>query len=297
MPGGIVIPVWPSDAPTLNQSRIHEAEKYEMDPNIPGRVRTMSNVHNPSIEVHPVAKNQNTGAAIIVIAGGGNKRLFVGGEACDIVSYLFNYGVTGIIMRPRLRADGYNAEIDSVNDTLQAIRLVRKHAAEWGIDPHKIGVMGFSAGGEQASGAALGYPAFDDTHHKPGDSLAGVSARPDFAALIYTGPSILTANPKAPIPTDVPPAFIASASYGSKQHTIWSTDYYMAMLRREVPNIELHLYGRGGHGGGITNRGGIPMGTWNHRFIDWFRDLGFLQKPGLPTKAAQDTAAQLSTQK
>ena len=297
MAGGIVIPVWPPDSPMLNHERVHEAEVYEMDPQIPGRVRTMSNVHNPSIEVHPVAKNQNTGAAIIVIAGGGNKRLFVGGESCDIVSYLFNYGVTGIILRPRLRADGYNAEIDSVNDTLQAIRLVRKYAEKWGIDPHKIGVMGFSAGGEQASGASLGYPTFDAAQHKPDDSLAGVSARPGFTALIYTGPSILTANPKAPIPIDVPPAFIASASYGGKRHTIWSTDYYMAMLRIEVPNIELHLYGSGGHGGGITDRGGIPFGTWLDRFIDWFRDLGFLQKPGIPTKAAQDTAAQLSAQK
>ena len=297
MPGGIVIPVWPADSAELNHERVHEAEIYEMDATVPGRVRTMNNVHNPSIEVHRAAKNQNTGASVIIIAGGGNKRLFVGGESCDIVSYLFNYGVTGIILRHRLRADGYVAEVDSVNDTLQAIRLVRKHAAAWGIDPQKIGVMGFSAGGEQASGAALGYPAFDVARNQPGDVLAGVSARPDFVSLIYTGPSALTLDPATPIPTDVPPAFIASATYGEKRHTLWSIDYYRAMLNREVPNIEMHMYGNGRHGGGISDRDGIPFGTWEDRFIDWFRDLGFLQNPGLPTKAAQDIAAQVSAQK
>jgi len=289
LPGGIVIPLWSPDSPMLHHDRVHEAEDYQMDPHIPGRVRTMTNIHNPSIEVHPVAKNQNTGAAVIIIAGGGNKRLFVGGEACDIVSYLFNYGVTGIILRHRLRADGYVAEVDSVNDTLQATRLVRENAAEWGIDPLKIGVMGFSAGGEQASGSALGYPAFDTAHLSPH------SSRPDFAALIYTGPSALTHDPETPIPADIPPTFIATASYGEDRHTMWSIEYYLPMLRQKVPNIELHLYGRGGHGGGITDRGGIPFGTWEHRFIDWFRDLGFLQKPHLPTKAATDTAKHRAT--
>ncbi|GAB5561374.1 MAG: alpha/beta hydrolase [Synoicihabitans sp.] len=297
MPGGVVIPIWPEGSPMLNAERVHEAEDYQMDPVVPGRVRTLTNVHNPSIEVHPVPRRQNTGAAIIIIAGGGNKRLFVGGESCDIVSYLFNYGVTGIILRHRLRADGYVAEVDSVNDTLQAIRLVRRHAEVWGIDPNRIGVMGFSAGGEQASGAALGYPDFDRTHDKASDALAGISSRPDFVSLVYTGPSALTLDPTTSIPEDVPPVFIASASYGDKRHTIWSIEYYRAMLNRGVPNIELHLYGNGGHGGGISDRGGIPFGSWEDRFVDWIRDLGFLQNPGLPTRAAHDVATHVSPQK
>ena len=295
MPGGIVIPVWAPDSPQLNPDRIHEAEEYQMDPHVPGRVRTLTNVHNPSIEVHLAAKNQNTGTAVILIAGGGNKRLFVGGESCDIVSYLFNYGITGIILRPRWRADGYNAEFDSVNDTLQAIRMVRKHASKWGIDPHKIGVMGFSAGGEQASGSALRFPEFDEGKVAGDDIYAGTSARPDFVTLVYTGPSRITLNPGFPIPADVPPAFIVSASYGDARHTIWATDYYMEMLNLGVPNIELHLYGNGWHGGGISDRGGIPYGTWPDRFVDWFRDLGFLGKPGVTTKAAVDLAAFLAT--
>ena len=297
LPGGIVMPVFPPDSSFLNASRVREAEIYEMHGQVPGRIQRLKNVHVPSIEVHPVERNLSTGAAIILMSGGGHNHLGIAAAGTDMVPYFYNYGITTIILRYRLRDDGYSAEVDAVNDALQAIRLVRSRADEWGIDPLKIGVFGSSAGGEVATGTALNYPAFDAENNSTDDPLAGISSRPDFVGLLYTGPSILTANPKAPIPIDVPPAFIASASYGGKRHTIWSTDYCMAMLRLEVPNIELHLYGNGGHGGGITDRGGIPFGTWLDRFIDWFRDLGFLQKPGIPTKAAQDTAAQLSAQK
>lgn len=292
-PGGIVIPIYPENSPFLNVDRVNEAEVYTMHHQVPGRIHNIVNVHNPSIEVHTVDKGSNTGAAIIVLAGGGHKKLIIGGEGTDLVPYFFNYGINTIILRYRLRNDGYNAEVDAVNDTLQAIRLVRSHAKEWGIDPNKIGVMGFSAGGEPSSGAALFYETFDAENNDPSDSLAGISSRPDFAGLIYTGPSALTKKPFTDIPEDVPPAFLASASYGADSHTVWSFDYYMSMLRQGVPNIEIHMYGNGWHGGGIKDRGGIPYGTWNDRFIDWFRDLGFLGKPGETTKAAQDIEAHL----
>jgi hypothetical protein len=120
-----------------------------------------------------------------------------------------------------------------------------------------------------------------------------VSARPDFVGLIYTGPTPLSRNPDLAIPKDAPPVFIAGASYGEARHTQWAMDYYMAMLKQGVPNIEAHLYGNGGHGGGLLDRQGTPFGTWQDRFIDWFRDLGFLAKPGVPTKAATDIEAHL----
>jgi endo-1,4-beta-xylanase len=99
----------------------------------------------------------------------------------------------------------------------------------------------------------------------------------------------------------VPPAFVVSAGSGDRVHALWAMEYYQAMLSAGVPNVEMHLYGNGRHPGdplpdgsrmtgGLTHRNGIPFGTWQDRFIDWFRDLGFLQKSGLETKAARDVA-------
>jgi len=295
LPGGVVIPLFPPDSPMLNQDRISEPEVYTMSKGVPGRVQQIVNIHNPSIEFHP-AGNNRTGATIIFIAGGGHKRLIVGPEASDPNGFFFNYSVNSVILRNRLRADGYNAEKDAVNDTLQAIRLIRSHAKEWKLDPNKIGVMGFSAGAELAAGAAVFYDQFDADNNDKSDPLAGISSRPDFVGLIYPGPSPFTRDPELNFPHDTPPTFIASASYGEARHTVWAFDYYMAMLKRKVPNIELHLYGNGWHGGGLSDRGGIPYGTWQYRYIDWFRDLGFLEKPGVKTKAAVDVEKHVAEQ-
>ena len=109
---------------------------------VPGRISSIVSIHNPSIEVHLVEKGINTGTAIIVIAGGGHRTLNVGGEAADFVPFFYNYGINTIILRNRLRADGYVAEVDAVRDAQQAVRVVRAYSKEWGIDPHRIGVMG-----------------------------------------------------------------------------------------------------------------------------------------------------------
>ena len=296
LPGGIVIPIYPPESPYLNKDRLHEAEVYNMHPEIPGRVQTMVNVHNPSIEVHLANKGSNTGAAVILLAGGGHKRLWVGIESADLVPHFYKYGVNTFILRYRLRSDGYNAEVDPVNDTLQAVRLVRSLAKDLNLDPNKIGLMGFSAGGEPSANAVLRYKEFDAANNSPNDPLSGISSRPDFVSLIYTGPSLITKAPDSvTIPADAPPAFICTASYGGARHTTWSFDYYMALLKNEVPNIEIHAFGNGGHGGGISDRGGIPFGAWPDRFTDWFRDLGFLSKQGIPTKAAQDIEKRLES--
>jgi endo-1,4-beta-xylanase len=88
----------------------------------------------------------------------------------------------------------------------------------------------------------------------------------------------------------VPPSFIACAGSGDRGHAIWADDYFRAMLNASAPNLEMHIYGRGGHGGAVSPRGGIPFGTWHERFIEWFRDLGFLEPPGTETKAAKEVA-------
>jgi endo-1,4-beta-xylanase len=307
LPGGIVLTLFPPDSPYLKRDKIREAEVYNMSQAVPGRINSIVNIHNPSIEVHLVDRGINTGAVVIVVAGGGHNTLNVGSEAADFVPFFYQYGVNTVILRNRLRRDGYNPQVDAVNDMLQAIRLVRAHEKDWNFDPNKIGVMGFSAGAELTSSAAVLYPDFDKKNSEAGDPLAGVASRPDFAGIIYPGPTPFAKNRTAPpIPRNVPPAFIATGGSGDRVHAIWAMEYFSAMLNASVPNVEMHVYGNGTHPGqtlsdgsrmtaGLTDRNGMPFGTWQFRFIDWFRDLGFLGKPGVETKAARDIATYMSS--
>ena len=145
---------------------------------------------------------------------------------------------------------------------------------------------------------------------------AAVSSRPDFAGIVYPGPTPF-AQPRGPnaasaaewkppaIPKDTPPSFIVCAGWGDRGHAIWANDWFTAMLNAGIPNVEMHIYARGRHPGdtpfagdppstgGLTNRGGIALGTWQDRYIEWMRDLGFLGKPGVETLAAKDVTANL----
>jgi acetyl esterase/lipase len=306
LPGGVVITLYPPGSPFLNMEKVRQAEQYNMNQAVPGRINSIVNIHNPSIEVHTVDHGLNTGAAVILVPGGGHNFLNVGSEGADFVPFFYNYGVNTIILRSRLRRDGYNPRTDEVYDAQQSIRLVRAHAKEWNIDPNKIGIMGFSAGAELASAAAVLYDDFDKKNSGTGDPLAGISSRPDFVGVIYPGPTPFARNRVAPsIPRNVPPSFIASAGSDDQIHAIWADEYFAAMLALRVPNLEMHIYANGRHpgdllrdgslmSGGLTDRHGIPFGTWQFRFIDWFRDLGFLEPPGVETKAAKDIAFYLS---
>ncbi len=300
LPGGIVLTLYPPDSPYLNHARLNEAEQYNMSHSVPGRIASIVNIHNPSIEIHPADAAMNTGAAVILVPGGGHNTLNVGSEGADFVPYFYNYGVNTVILRNRLRRDGYNPQTDEVNDALQAIRLVRAHAKELHLDPNKIGMMGFSAGAELTAAAAVYFPDFDKKNNSPSDPLSAVSSRPDFVGLIYPGPTPFAPNRTAPpIPRNVPPAFIVCAGSGDRVHAMWADEYFAAMLAQSVPNIEMHIYARGRHPGqplpdgthmtgGLTWRNGMPFGDWQDRFIDWFRDLGFLGAPGVETRAAAD---------
>ncbi len=303
LPGGVVIPLYQPGSPFLNMKRVREPEQYNMSQSVPGRIASIVNIHNPSIEVHTVDPGLNTGAAVILAAGGGHNTLNVGSEAADFVPFFYNYGVNTIILRNRLRRDGYNPQTDEVYDAQQAIRMVRAYAKEWHIDPNKIGIMGFSAGAELAAPAAVVFDDFDKKNNGAGDPFAGISSRPDFVGIIYPGPSPFARNrTPPPIPRNAPPSFVAGAGTDDKVHAVWAIEYFSAMLAKGVPNIEIHIYGNGRHPGdalpdggrmtgGLTDRNDTPFGTWQLRFIEWFRDLGFLQRPGVETKAARDIAA------
>jgi acetyl esterase/lipase len=303
LPGGIVIPLFPAGSPYLKADKVKEAEVYNMSQAVPGRISSIVNIHNPSIEVHLVERGINTGAVVILAAGGGHNTLNVGGESADFVPFFYNHGINSVILRNRLRRDGYNPQTDEVYDAQQAIRVVRAYAKDWNIDPNKIGIMGFSAGAELAAPSAVLFEDFEKKNADAADPFAGISARPDFVGIIYPGPSPFARNrTPPPIPKNTPPAFLVCGGSGDHGHTVWAIEYYSAMLAQGIPNIEMHLYGNGRHpgdplpdgsrmSGGLTDRNGIPYGTWQDRFIDWFRDLGFLQKPGVETKAAKDIAA------
>ena len=315
LPGGVVVPLYPPGSPFLKPDRVREAEVYNLSQSVPGRINSIVNIHNPSIEFHPVERYLNTGAVVILVAGGGHNSLNVGSESADFVPFFYQYGVNTVILRNRLRRDGYDAQTDAVFDAQQAIRLVRAYAKSWNVDPNRIGIIGFSAGAELAAPSALSFDEFDRKNARAGDPLSGVSSRPDFVGIIYPGPTPFSVrNPSGPstsaarnpapppIPRNAPPAFMATAGSGDRVHALWAMDYAYAMLDAGVPNVEIHVYGNGRHPGdslpdGGRMTGGLsaantrPMSTWQYRFIDWFRDLGFLQKPGVETKAARDVAA------
>ena len=298
--GGIVIPLYSPDASELNTRRIHEAEYYNLSKSVPGQIQWITNIHNPSIEIHTVDASFNTGAVVILAAGGGHRTLNVGSESADFVPFFRQYGVSTVILRNRLRADGYDVQKHAVNDALQAIRMVRAHAKRWNMDPQRIGIMGFSAGAELSAPSALFYPEFDRTHTN--GPWGNISSRPDFTVMVYPGPTPFARGAHPEIPRDIPPAFITCPGSGDRGHAIWAMEYYDAMLKAGVPNVEMHLYGHGRHPGetlpdgsrmtaGLSDRNGIPFGKWQDRFIEWFRDCGFLQKPGLETRAARESAA------
>lgn len=291
--GGEVIPLYPPDSPFLNQARIGEPENYNSTlKQKQDKIINVLNIHNPSIEVHLAPNDEkNTGTAIILAPGGGHKILWVEPEGAKWVPHFAKLGVSTIILRNRLRSDGYEPTTDATYDAQQAIRIVRSRAAEWKIDPNKIGIMGFSAGAEIAAASGLFYAEFEKKNNSEKDPLAKVSARPDFIGLLYPGPTPFTRDPSTVIPTNVPPAFIACSGSTDKIHAIWAADYFNPMLLAGVPNVEMHIYARGGHGSPARGAEEIPYASWPDRMDTWLGDLGFLGKPGELTRAAKDSAA------
>lgn len=268
--GAKVVTLWPKGSPALRALPGHDKpEQVNTAKGQPERVQSVENIHNPSIEVHLAPPEKNTGTAVIVIAGGGNKTCNVGGEGIDIANWLNGLGINAFVERYRLRP--YDSTVDALADTQRSIRIVRANANEWGIDKKRVGTMGFSAGGEQSGWVTL---KFDEGNPQATDPIDQESCRPDFSVLVYAGWLRMDLSN---VPKNAPPTFLTSAGIDDAFHARQTVEFYDALFKANIP-VELHIYGRGGHGGAVSPRKGIPFGTWHLRFVDWATDLGLMEK-------------------
>ena len=268
VPGATVVTLWPKGSPALRAMPGYDKpEQFNMSKGRPDRVQSVANIHNPSIEVHLAPPDKANGMAVIVAAGGGNQTCNVGTEGTDIAEWLNGLGIHAFIERYRLRP--YGSATDALADTQRSFRVVRAHAKEWGVDPHRVGIMGFSAGGEQAAWVTL---KFDEDSPQAADPVDRESCRPDFSVLVYAGWQRMDLSD---VPKNAPPTFLASAGIDDAFHARQTVEFYDALFKAKIP-VELHIYAHGGHAGGIGPRKGIPFGSWHIRFIEWAKDLGLM---------------------
>jgi len=277
----IVIPLWPDD-PAINTIHHNQAEKVEnreIDHNALGLNRAYSYVSKPEMTVHLPDKKIVTGVAVVIFPGGGGIRVVIDKEGHDIAKMLNKYGIAGIVVKYRTFPDdaqvqGENKDLEVmraiISDGLRAVRLVRLHAAEWSIDPNKIGVMGFSAGGHLATSVSTHWDKGNPHATEPVEKL---SCRPDFMAPIYPA---VPENIESLVTQDTPPAFIVATNDDKTTPADNSIDLYLLLRSNNIP-AELHIYTFGGHGFGLGVKGGAVT-SWPERFIDWLAVMQFLNK-------------------
>jgi acetyl esterase/lipase len=269
----LVVDVWPEGRVPGEPSGIGE-EKEE--PQKPGQreVQRLTNIARPTIAIYPAPKEKNTGAAVLIAPGGGYNILAWDLEGTEIAQWLNSIGVTGVVLKYRVpRRPGKDKEkvepIEALQDAQRAMSLVRSRAEEWSIDPKKIGMLGFSAGGHLTAKTST---AFGKRSYQPIDNVDEVSSRPDFTVLIY--PAYLVEKdataikPEFPVSKETPPAFLAHA--GDDPVTPESSLFYFLALKRAGVPAELHIYSTGGHGFGLRESKS-PSHTWPKRCEEWLR--------------------------
>jgi acetyl esterase/lipase len=260
-PSATAIPLWPQGAPG-SETRARQAEVVEDS--------YIHNVHNPSLTAFRPDPHHANGAAIIVVPGGGHRMLVFQNEGVGPARALNRFGITAFVLKYRLAREAgstYTIEGDAAADARRAIRWVRAHAADYGVDPHRIGIMGFSAGGELVSmvadNAAPGPPATDAVDRE--------SARPDFQILIYPGPLGIPAKAVA----GAPPAFIAAGSIDQCCATPALALY--DQLRKAGVSAELHMFADTDHAFNIAaHNERVSIQHWPDRLDDWLSDSGWL---------------------
>jgi acetyl esterase/lipase len=234
--------------------------------------QVVTNIHNPSITPYIAAKEKATGAAVIIAPGGGHRELWITHEGYNEAKWLSERGITAFVLKYRLARDSnstYTIDKDELADIQRAIRLVRSRAKEWGVDTARIGVMGFSAGGEVAALAAM---RFDNGKEDAKDPVDRLSSRPTFQALIYPGNC-----GRFEVADHAPPVFLVGG-YGDRPDIAEGiAQVYLKYKKANVP-AELHIYSNAGHGFGMRERNKGAVAGWIARFEEWLGDRGFLKK-------------------
>ena len=225
----------------------------------------VSNVHAPSLTVYLPANASGTAArtAVIVVPGGGYRELWMDHEGYDVARFLNEHGIAAFVLKyrlPRAPDSRYTILGDSLGDLLRAVRLVRSRAADWSLNPRRIGVLGFSAGGNLAGlGVMKSDPGIPDSP----EGIDRTSSRPDFAALIYPGPF-----EELRLEAGDPPLFLLCGSDDRPDVVTGVTKLYLAARELRIP-AELHLYDRVGHGFGLRASSTGPVSAWPRQFVDW----------------------------
>jgi acetyl esterase/lipase len=252
-------------------------------------ITRVKDVTQPALFVYP-AKKKTSDATVIICPGGGYGILAIDHEGHEIAKWFNERGVTAFVLKYRLPQDNLfdNDEIRPLQDAQQAIRIIRKNAAKYGISPEKVGIMGFSAGGHLASTASTHF-----TTQIGEITDANVSVRPDFSLLIYpvitfsdkfthagSRDNLIGKNPpvekmefysnEKQVTKDTPPAFLISTTDDGVQPEN-SIGYFLACKKNKVP-VEMHIYEKGGHGYGLKKKGRGPVESWAARMEDWLRD-------------------------
>lgn len=259
-----IIPLWKNGPPGF--------EKKSAEPES-AKDYWVKNIHNPSLQVFLPSAGKANGTAVVVCPGGGFRLLVYNAEGVEAAEYLANLGITVFVLKYRLpREEGspYSLEKHPREDALRAIRQVRSRAKEYGIDPARVGMLGFSAGGEVVAAVAYASGKGDPAAKDPIDRLNG---KPDFQMLVYPGPLGI---PDV-VPADAPPAFLLAANDDPCCGV--TTASLLIKYRDAKRPVEAHLYTKGDHGFNMGNRSELQsIRSWPQRMADWLSDSGYLKK-------------------
>jgi len=266
------IVLWPNGAPGFAERRNEPEVAKEY---------WVRNVHNPSLTAFLPPKEKSTGAAVVICPGGGHRELVFNAEGVQPARYFNSLGVGAFVLKYRLGRETntvYSIQKHAREDGQRAMRLVRANASQWNVDAHRIGMVGFSAGGEVVSLVAYGPVEGDPNAADPIDRL---SCRPDFQMVIYPGPLGI---PDV-LPPHAPPAFFLVAN-DDDSHVRPITTLLEKYRSAKLP-IEVHLFARGGHGFNMGNRSKLKtIGNWPRLMGDWMADNNLLD-PAVPPRGAK----------
>ncbi len=272
--------LWPWKAPGETQELAEERDTTKTtDGLVAGRrLIRLGNVSEPTLEVYRAPGANNTGAAVLVCPGGAYHILALDLEGTEVCEWLNSIGVTGVLLKYRVpRREGLEKHAAPLQDAQRAMGLIRHRAAEWGIDPKRVGVLGFSAGGHLAAAVST----IPDRTYAKVDAADELNGRPDFAVLVYPGYlSVKEENdriaPELKITAETPPTFLVMAQDDPVR--VENVLQYATALKQVNVPFELHVYPTGGHGYGLR-RTANPVTAWPDRVAEWMKARGLLVPP------------------